>query len=82
MPPGQSTEDCGLLFMHSWISVGDILPDSDMTVLINTPRSSEPVWLGFFDGECWRNIEGFPIDVTHWAEMPEPLQLQPLQEAA
>lgn len=48
------------------------MPDSDSTVLVaidvNTPHS-EPVWLGYHDGDCWRDIEGQPITVTHWAEM-------------
>ena len=59
-------------FLGQWIDAAHALPDSDMTVLISAPDSSEPVWLGFHDGECWRNVEGFPITVTGWAEMPEP----------
>lgn len=66
-------------FFRTWIDVSEKLPDSDVTVVVNTPNSSEPVWLGFHDGECWRNVEGFPITVTAWAEMPEPIQAQSTQ---
>ena len=68
-------------FIGQWINPDHTLPDSDMTVVVNTPHSSEPVWLGFYDGECWRNVEGFPITVTAWAEMPEPIQAQSTQGA-
>lgn len=61
-------------FIGQWIDASHTLPDSDITVLVNTPHSSEPVWLGFYDGKCWRNVEGFPITVTGWADMPEPVQ--------
>ncbi len=66
-------------FIGQWINPDHTLPDSDMTVVVNTPNSSEPVWLGFHDGECWRNVEGFPITVTAWAEMPEPIPTQSTQ---
>lgn len=59
-------------FVGQWIDVLHALPDSDTTVLVNVVDSSEPVWLGFHDGKCWRNVEGFTITVTGWAEMPEP----------
>lgn len=69
-------------FVGQWIGVDYALPDSDTTVVINVSDSSEPVWLGFYDGECWRNVEGFPVTVAAWAEMPEPIQLQPVQAVA
>ncbi len=69
-------------FIGQWIDPDHTLPDSDMTVLICAPDSSEPVWLGFHDGECWRNVEGFPITVTGWAEMPDLCERQPTQGVA
>lgn len=47
-------------------------PDADMTVIVHAPSESEPVWLGYFDGKRWRSVEGVPIRVTHWTELPEP----------
>ncbi len=69
-------------FVGQWIDADRALPDSDTTVLISTPDSSEPVWLGFHDGECWRNVEGFPIAVTGWAEMPDLCERQPTKGVA
>ena len=56
----------------SWISVEKSLPDSDTTVLITTIDNSEPVWLGYHNGDCWRSVDGSQVSVSHWAEMPEP----------
>lgn len=58
--------------MSEWTRVEDGLPDSDETVMIATPTGSEPVWLGYHDGEMWRAAAGYPIRVTHWMPMPEP----------
>lgn len=55
----------------TWRAVGEQLPDADLTVLVRTRNSDEPVWLGYLDGEEWRDVEGLEIDVTHWAEMPK-----------
>lgn len=56
----------------TWKPVAEGLPDSDMTVLAYCPESSEPVWLRFYDGEAWRDSDGFYApSVTHWAELPE-----------
>ena len=46
-------------------------PDSDTTVLIFDRTASEPVWLGYLDGDTWRNTEGYPMCPTHWAPTPE-----------
>ena len=55
-----------------WRKVSDEMPDSDQTVLIASPAAdSEPVWLGFHDGEEWRTVEGEPCEVSHWAPMPD-----------
>lgn len=45
-------------------------PDSDTTVLLFDPAASEPVWLGYLDGETWRYVDGMPATPTHWSEMP------------
>jgi hypothetical protein len=49
------------------------LPDADTTVLVYTPADGE-VWLGFYDGECWRGVDASRLrcKVTHWAHLPEP----------
>jgi hypothetical protein len=47
------------------------LPDADLTVLVETQGCAEPVWLGYFDGSDWLDIEGTPITVIRWAEMPK-----------
>lgn len=58
-----------------WIACVDGLPDSDTTVLIYSPTAkSEPVWLGYHDGEDWYTIDHQPTSVTHWQDMPEPPQ--------
>ena len=59
------------------------LPDAQTTVLIaNLGWSTEPVWIGFYDGTQWVSAEGMtlisPSDSgrgdaapTHWAPMPK-----------
>ena len=32
----------------------------------------DPVWLGYYDGEFWRDVETQRIKVSHWSDMPEP----------
>lgn len=49
------------------------LPDADLTVLIETdPNSdaSEPVWIGYFDGEGWLDALGDTVQVVAWAHFP------------
>jgi hypothetical protein len=36
-----------------WIAAAENLPDSDTTVLVSAPDETEPVWLGYYDGEAW-----------------------------
>jgi hypothetical protein len=64
-----------------WTAVADALPDSDTTVLVANPEwMSDPVGLGYHDGEVWRDQDGIawnnvdPDDAapTHWADLPEP----------
>lgn len=53
-----------------WTLVGEGLPDADLTVnIMLTEESDEPIWLGYFDGELWRDVEGMPVDVVAWAPM-------------
>ncbi|MGV3483429.1 MAG: hypothetical protein ACO1RT_03305 [Planctomycetaceae bacterium] len=57
----------------TWRDVCD-LPDSDVTVLVNCPDESEPVWLGYWDSHdgVWRCVEGNVLDrPVYWAELPE-----------
>ncbi len=59
----------------TWIGIDEALPDSDMTVMICQPYSTEPVWLGFLDGDTWMSVEANFVDgVTHWAYLPEPME--------
>lgn len=55
----------------TWMPVGnEQLPDAELTVLITLAEGSgEPVWLGYFDGEQWRDVEGAMVDVIAWAPM-------------
>lgn len=54
----------------TWHEVAKDMPDADLTVLVRTHGSEEPVWLGFFDGEVWRDTDGQEITVVRWADMP------------
>lgn len=47
-------------------------PDADRTVIVHCPKESEPCWLGYLDSDGWRSVEGMPIKVKHWQELPEP----------
>jgi hypothetical protein len=58
----------------AWIDVKDRLPDSDTTVLVAFDPSSdpgEPVWLGWLDGDTWRDCDGAVWPVTYWMPLPE-----------
>lgn len=59
-----------LIEQVKWIPVVEQLPDSDTTVMLFDATASEPVWLGYFDGERWRYVDGIPSFPTHWAEIP------------
>jgi hypothetical protein len=45
------------------------MPDADLVVNVAIVGGEEPVWLGAFDGDVWRDTEGMQINVTHWAPM-------------
>lgn len=55
-----------------WHDVADQRPDADATVLVRTlDPSSDPVWLGYLDGDRWRHADGWPLDdVIFWADIP------------
>lgn len=53
----------------TWIPVSAEMPDADLTVLITVSDAAEPAWLGYWDGETWRDVDGMPVSVTHWAAM-------------
>lgn len=53
-----------------WMAVADELPDADTTVLVYNVAWADPVWLGWLDGEVWRQVDGSPVEVTHWADVP------------
>jgi hypothetical protein len=53
-----------------WHPVLEQMPDADSTVLIFDAAASEPVWLGYLDGEIWRNVDGTVASPTRWADMP------------
>jgi hypothetical protein len=59
---------------EGWIDVEDDLPDGPEMVLIFCPHGIERVWLGFFDGDCWRDVSGERLDgmdgPTHWRDRP------------
>ena len=50
-------------------------PDSDTTVLLFDPSASEPVWLGYLDGDTWRFVDGMPAAPTCWTDLPRGPQL-------
>lgn len=51
---------------------GAELPDAEMTVLVELAGDDEPVWLGYWTGDCWHTVAGGPFagQVTGWADMP------------
>jgi hypothetical protein len=55
-----------------WIEEKTQLPDSDLTVLIHHPSNDEPVWLGYHDGETWRDVNAQEVQVSHWMDLPAP----------
>jgi hypothetical protein len=56
----------------AWRSVQKEMPDADETVMIFHADEDEPVWMGYFDGEQWRQVDGVLASVTHWAPLMEP----------
>lgn len=67
----QEAAERALWRLCRWKDVNQELPDADETVLVATIDNTEPVWLGYYDGERWLDAEGIPVNVSHWAPMPE-----------
>lgn len=67
----QAAAERALWRLCHWKDVNKELPDADETVLVATIDNTEPVWLGYYDGERWLDVEGIPVKVAHWAPMPE-----------
>jgi hypothetical protein len=66
-------------FVHTWTKVEDFLPDADLVVLVCVPAASEPVWLGYLDGEDWRYVDATLIErdgikVAGWSDLPAPME--------
>ncbi len=63
--------------------MAESMPDAETTVLIcNEGWPSEPVWMGFYDGEHWISAEGMSLKAaadsgavdaapTHWMDLPD-----------
>jgi len=64
----------------TWVKA-DILPDSDLTVLVHMPGCDNPVAMGFHDGDFWFDDLGAPLRgrnaVTHWMMLPVPPEVKP-----
>lgn len=59
----------------AWVDVAERLPDDGETVLVAFDPASdpgEPVWLGWLDGDTWRDCDGAAWPVTHWQSIPAP----------
>ena len=62
-----------------WVSVKDVLPDAETTVLVYAPGADEPIWLGYYDHDSWfadtgaeyGNEDEIAAEVTAWAPMPK-----------
>lgn len=55
-----------------WHKPENVMPDADETVLVFSDDADDPVWLGYYDGEYWLNVEGLVLPpVILWAEMPK-----------
>jgi hypothetical protein len=54
----------------TWKEAAADLPDADLTVIVRLRNNEEPVWLGYFDGDQWCDLDGQPVEVVRWAEMP------------
>ena len=64
-----STDICNAV---TWRDPVDELPDDEMIVLVAVAGDAgDPVWLGYHTDGGWRTPDHEPIEVTHWAELPE-----------
>lgn len=54
-----------------WHEPGEQLPDAETTVLIIMGGEVD-AWMGYFEGERWVDVTGFPIAAPiYWAHLPE-----------
>lgn len=70
VPPNGDTRPQPSVEAITWHRVEHCLPDDGITVLVDLVNSAEPVWLGYLDGGRWVDVDGMPIDVVAWAQMP------------
>ncbi len=56
----------------AWVPVAERLPDDEITVMVATVHSDEPVWMGWHDESGWYSVEATPINVSHWMPLPTP----------
>lgn len=69
-PDPQSNARAALTESVTWTPVEHGLPDADLTVNIElAPGAGEPVWLGYFDGEIWRDVLGSEVEVVAWSQI-------------
>ena len=58
----------------TWVDANKEKPDDGETVIIHTLGGE--VWMGFIDGDVWRNVSGARIHeeepVLHWQPLPAP----------
>jgi hypothetical protein len=55
-----------------WHEVSKVdFPDAELTVLGRLRANEEPVWLVYWTGEDWQDIDGQPVDVVRWCNLPK-----------
>lgn len=57
--------------IERWIPVTERLPDDGESVMIAMKDASEPVWIGFHEGERWFSDDAVEQRVTHWMPIIE-----------
>lgn len=65
--------DRGMQELITWTLSASQLPDDELLVMINVPKLDEPVWLGYFAGDCWYLVDGVALAdgvVIAWADLP------------
>lgn len=54
-----------------WHRADEVLPDADTNVLYICEGEVD-AWMGFLDGDQWRNADGWPENnVLFWADAPQ-----------
>lgn len=57
----------------TWTLTKSQLPDDELLVMINIPKNDEPVWFGYYEGDCWYLVDGTALAddaVLAWADLP------------